>query len=197
MCPASIRDVIAELSGGSDGTYEWTGVSRSSLPSSTSRAAAAAVSTFETLPSRNRVLGVTGTLRSRSAVPNPSDHTILPDAPTAIESPGTPDASAKARTARRLASTAAAYRTSRGGTAPAGADGTSTNRMTRAVVAHRMAVESTAGSRADATETGSKPRSSLVQKPTARPGCAPLSRRSVWPRHCRWHTERPEAPSAR
>ena len=66
------------------------GASRSSLPSSTSRATPAAVRTFDTLPARNRVSGVTGTPDSTSARPNPSDQMTVPLRATATDRPGIP-----------------------------------------------------------------------------------------------------------
>jgi hypothetical protein len=47
------------------------------------------VITFDTLPSRNRVSGVTGTPCSTSARPKPSDQITTPSRATATDAPGT------------------------------------------------------------------------------------------------------------
>jgi hypothetical protein len=70
------------------------------------RAQRAVVMAFVMLPMPNFVSRVTGTRCSRSAKPEPSDHTTSPPATTATLTPGTPFLSIISRTATRLAAMA-------------------------------------------------------------------------------------------
>src|SRR5437588_7916383 len=117
-CPASCRVVIGYPFSGNVGTYRWTGASRSSFPCSYSRATAAAVSGFDTLPMRNCVSRVTGRRRAASAYPNPSDHATVPSIATATCTPGMRGAS-RSHTSARIRATVSRYAA---GTLPDGRD---------------------------------------------------------------------------
>ncbi len=119
MCPATCLTVIGQRLRGNDGTYRCTSASRSSRPLSSSLPIAAAVTGFETLPTRNRVSRVTGTRCSRFAYPNPSDHTTSPSTSTATDIPGIPRSAMSAATVRRPCSMAGPCRDGAGASASA------------------------------------------------------------------------------
>ena len=73
---------------GSAGQYYCSGASRSSFPCCHSKSAAIAVIGFETEASSYSVCEVAGTAFSRSALPNPADHSSTPFSTTATETPG-------------------------------------------------------------------------------------------------------------
>src|SRR6266850_4668163 len=101
--PSSSRAVIGHSFCGNAGQYFWTGASRSNLPRSQSCKMAVAVIGLEMDPSRNNVDEVTGAKSSRSAVPNPADHTGSPSRTTAAPIPGTLFADIKLETAFSIA----------------------------------------------------------------------------------------------
>jgi hypothetical protein len=91
------------------GTYRCTGASRSRRPWSCRRAAATAVSGFETAPRRKRVSGVSGVRLSTSDQPKPSAQTISPSTATATERPGRLSSTTSARASRLDSPTEPAY----------------------------------------------------------------------------------------
>src|SRR5260370_27624935 len=97
--PSSWREVIGDSFRGNAGQYFWTGASRSNLPRSQSCRIAVAVMGLEIDPSRKSVDDVAGAESSRSAMPNPADHTGSPSSTTAAPIPGTLFADMKLETA--------------------------------------------------------------------------------------------------
>src|ERR1700730_2049894 len=86
--PSNSRAVMGHSFCGNEGQYFWTGASRSNLPRSQSCRMAVAVIGLEIDPSRKSVEDLTGAESSRSAIPNPADHTGSPSNTTAAPIPG-------------------------------------------------------------------------------------------------------------
>src|SRR5216684_872103 len=97
--PSSWRVVIGDSFCGNAGQYFWTGASRSNLLCSQSCRMAMAVTGLEMDPRRKSVDEVTGAESSKSAMPNPADHTGSPSSTTAAAIPGTLLADMKLETA--------------------------------------------------------------------------------------------------
>src|SRR5260370_40065948 len=87
--PRSWREVIGDSFRGNAGQYFGTGAWRSNLPRSQSCRIAVAVMGLEIDPSRKGGDDVAGAESSRSAMPNPADHTRSPSSTTPAPIPGT------------------------------------------------------------------------------------------------------------